>query len=486
MSLRTKASKAVLWTFVNQFGVQIINFIVLLILTRILSPKEIGLIAMIGILVSVGNILINSGISQSILRTPSSNEKDYSALFHFNLIISLVVYILIFFLAPVFAAFYNLPILVSIIRIYCMTFVLNSLSAVQIVRLSTVMDFRTQALVSIPCTVLSGSIGVILAFNGYGVWSLVWGPIVYSITTSIIYWYTSEWRPNFKLELNVIKPHWKFGRKLMYAGLIDAFFVNFNSSIIGKKFGIYQAGLFYRADSIKQFPLSNIALIINKIAYPLLAPIQDDSKRLFNVFRKTFQLVAFITFPILIFSAVMAEPIFRFLFTEKWLESVKYFQLLCVSGLLYPIHSLNLTILNIKGYSGKFFTLQLIKTSVLLLTIIISLNWGITGLLYGLIIESIISFFINTYYMNEITEYGTSKQLKDIFLPLILSLLLGIIAFFIDNQLKSQDYNDTIRIFISGFVSYSVYFLLCNYFFKSIVLELKNVILNNFKLKHDN
>lgn len=486
MSLRIKASKALFWTFVGQFGVQIINFIVLLIITRLLSPKEIGLIAMIGILIGVGNILINSGISQSILRNPSSNETDYSALFYFNLIISLIVYFLVFFSAPFFAEFYQSKILILVIRIYCLTFILNSFSTVQIVRLSVIMDFRTQALIAIPCTILSGCTGIILAMRGYGVWSLVWSPIVFSITTAIAYWSISKWRPNFNIDFTVITPHWKFGRKLMYAGLIDAFLVNFNSSLIGKLHGIYNAGLFYRADSVKQFPLSNLALIINKISYPLIAQIQDDPQKLAYVFRKIFQLITFITFPILIFCSVEAEPIFRIMFTDKWIKSVIFFQLLCISGLLYPIHSLNLTILNIKGYSDKFLILQLIKTFNLLVIITVSLNWGIVGLIYGLIVESVISFFINTFYMNKLTEYGTMKQLRDIIPPLIISCLLGLITFLVDRQLQNQNFDDFKRIFVSGFICCSIYLFLCNLFFKEIVQDVKKIILDNNIQRNEN
>ena len=476
MSFRANATRALFWTVINQFGVQLINFAVILILTRILSPKEIGLMAVIGIIVNVSNILINSGLSQSILRNPKPKEADYSALFYFNIIVSLLVYTVIFFLAPIIARFYGSEILVSIIRIYSLTIIFNALSIVQIVRLSINMNFRTQALISIPSTLFSSSIGIILALKGYGVWSLVWTPIAYSILSALIYWRNTSWKPDWKIDLNIIKPHWKFGKKLMFAGLIDAVLVNFNSALIGKKFGIYQAGLFYRADSIKQFPLANLFLILNKIAYPLLAPIQDDRTKLFNVFKKILQLLAFITFPLLIFSAIIAEPLFRFMFTEKWIPSVKYFQLLCISGLLYPIHSLNLTILNIKGYSTRFFKLQVIKTAVLISVILVSINWGIIGLLYGLIIESIVAFFVNTYFMNELTDYGTKEQLKDIFPPLILSLILGLVAFMVDNKLTSQNYNDVIRILVSGFISFSVYFFLSFLFFKSLVTEIKKLI----------
>jgi O-antigen/teichoic acid export membrane protein len=293
MSIKFLAKKSLIWTSINQFGIQIINFIVLLVLTRLLSPKEIGLIALISILVGVGNILINSGLSQSLLRTPNPTEEDYSAVFYFNLIIGVIFYALVYILAPYISLFYKSQILTLIIRIYCLTFLINSITNIQIAKLTIDLNFKIQAYITLPGAILSGLLGIFLAIKNFGVWSLVWPQIFLSFYTATVYFLYTKWVPKFKFRLNSIIPHWKFSYKLMLAGLLDTIYVNLYSPIVGKKFGLYQAGFYYRADSIKQFPLSNLATILNRVIYPLLTPYQHNEILKKSLFSKILKMTVF-------------------------------------------------------------------------------------------------------------------------------------------------------------------------------------------------
>lgn len=479
MSIKFIARKSLIWTSINQFGVQIINFIVLLVLTRLLSPNEIGLIALISILFGVGNMLINGGLSQSLLRTIKPTQEDYSGVFYFNLLLGVLIYLSVFLLAPYIALFYKSPILKLLIRVFCIVFIINSISNVQIVKMTIDLNFKMQAYIALPGSILSGLIGILLAFNNYGVWSLVWPQIFLSFYTVMAIFLYTKWLPSFKFNFESIKVHWNYSYKLMLAGLLDTIYVNLYSPIIGKKFGIYQAGFYYRADSIKLFPLSNLSTIINKVVFPLITPYQHNELLVKELVKKILKMVVCFLFPLIIFLTVEAEPIFRFLFTEKWLGSVKLYQLMCLTAIVYPIHIINLTILNIKGYSNVFFKLQIIKTILSTLIIFVFIRWGIIWLIIGLNIETIIAFFINTYYTHKIINYGSIEQIKHIFPIFFISVISGFICAIFDKILHHHNLNDLTRIIFSGTIMVIIYYTLIHVFMKS----LKNDVLNFFSTK---
>lgn len=476
MSLKREALYGIFWTFVQQFSVQGVGFLVSILLARLLLPKEFGLIAMISIFISLGNILINSGMSQSLMRTQDLDDDDYSSVFYFNLFISILIYLIVFFLAPYISSFYKQEILTYIIRVYSITFFINALSIIQITKLTKQLKFKLQTFISIPSTLLSSFIGVYMAYNGYGVWSLVFSSLSQSFISTILLWYFGKWTPCLKIKYEKIKKHWNFGYKLLFSGLLDTVFNNVYSIIVGKFFAISQVGYYQRAETLKQFPVSNIILIIDKVTYPLLASIQDEDQRLKFVYSRILQMVLFIIAPMLIFSAVLAEPIFRFLFTDKWLPSVPYFQVLCVNGILYPIHAYNLNILSIKGRSDLFLKLEIIKTIILGIIIIISFQYGIYGLLFGGIVSSIFAFFINTYYTNKLISYSAIDQIKDLFPTVLLAGLIGFIIFLIDHSnfcFLSQDFT---RIFFGLTFGVLTYLIIAFFLkFKSLD-ELKQII----------
>jgi teichuronic acid exporter len=434
MSLKRKALSGIFWTFVQQFSVQGVGFLVSIILARLLMPKEFGLIAMISVFISLGNIFINSGMSQSLMRTQDLDDDDYSSVFYFNLFISIIIYLIVFFLAPHISDFYKQEILTYIIRVYSITFFINALSIIQITKLTKQLKFKLQTFISVPSTLLSSFIGVYMAYNGYGIWSLVFSTLSQSFISTILLWYFGKWTPCLSIKYEKIKKHWNFGYKLLFSGLLDTIFNNIFSIIVGRFFAISQVGYYQRAETLKQFPVSNIILILDKVTYPLLASIQDEDQRLKLVYSRILQMVIFIVAPMLIFSAVLAEPIFRFLFTDKWLPAVPYFQVLCVNGILYPVHAYNLNILSVKGRSDLFLKLEIIKTIILTLIIIISLQWGIYGLLFGGIISSILAFFVNTYYTNKLIAYSPIDQIKDLFPIILLAAVIGFIISIIDHS----------------------------------------------------
>lgn len=477
MSLKQKALSGVFWSSLQLFGTQGIGFLVSIILARLLVPAEFGLIAMLGIFLGIGTALINSGLTQSLIRTQNVDEEDFSTVFFFNLVGSVLIYAIIFVVAPFIADFYNQHLLTSIIRVYSVTFIINAFSAIQTTRLNKKLDFKTQMKVSIPSLIIGSTVGIVMAFNGYGVWSLVYSALIQSLAATVQLWYWSGWKPIWVFNWNKFNHHFHYGLKLTLSGILDIIFTNAYTIIIGKFFAPAQVGFYNRADSLQMLPVGNISSIITKVSFPLFSTVQNDDVRLKSIYKRIMQMVIFLVAPTLVLMAVLAEPLFRFLFTEKWLPAVPYFQILCMNGILYPIHSYNLQILTVKGRSDLFLKLEVIKKLLVVAVLVISFRYGINGLLYGGVITSILCFFINTHYSGKFIQYTAWEQTKDLLPIIVLSALVGLIVFVFDYQLQDFFTYDFIRLFLGGLLGISVYALFSFLFQMSSFFELKNIIL---------
>lgn len=465
MSLKKQALSGFFWTALNLLGTQGLGLFVSLILARILLPAEFGLIAMLGIFLGVGTVLVSGGMTQSLIRSENLDEEDYATIFYFNLVVSILVYILTFFAAPYIASFYNQPLLTLVIRLYCLTFIINAFSAVQKTRLTKILDFKTQMKISMPSLLMGSVVGIAMAYAGYGVWSLVWMGLIQATASSIQFWYWSKWRPIFAFNVQKFKYHFGYGFKLMLSGILDIIFENAYVIIIGKYFAPTQVGYYSRGYSLSLMPVGIVNSIVTKVTFPLFASIQNEQEKLKTVYIKIMQMVIFIVAPILVIMAALAEPLFRFLLTEKWLPAVPYFQILCFTAIMYPIHGYNLQILVVKGRSDLFLKLEVFKKVMISVTILISFQWGIFGLLYGGLVLSIAGFFVNTHYSGKYLDYTAWQQAKDL-LPLIfLSLFAGAIVYFLDYILSASGWHDIFRLLIGASVGMTIYVAL-NYIFK--------------------
>jgi len=476
MSLKKQAISGVFWTGLQQFGRQGIIFITSIILARILSPYEFGLIAMIGIFIALGDSLIKGGLTNSLIRSENINEDDYSTVFIFNLVGSIFIYFLLFALAPLIASFYKQNELIEIIRWYSLVFIINALSAVQLTRLTKLLDFKTQLIVSLPSIFISSLIGIYLAYNDFGVWSLIWSAIAQSFLSTIQVWIYSRWIPKFVFNVEKFKLHFSYGFRIMLSSVLDIIFVNIYTLVIGRFFLPIQVGYYNRANSLQMFPVTNLSMILNKVSFPLFSSIQNDDVRLKDVYKKMMQMVLYIIAPTLVIMAVLAEPIFRFLFTEKWLPAVPYFQILCYNGILYPIHSYNLQILNVKGRSDLFLRLEVIKKSLVLLMILITFQYGIFGLLIGSTITSTLAFFINTFFSGKLINYKSFDQIKDLLPILITTIVMGITVYFLDYYVKNS-LTDFFRIVSMGLLGIGIYFIFSLILKLNSYIEIKNIIL---------
>ena len=469
-SLRKTATAGVFWTFSQQFGSQGIAFVVSIFLARILLPEEFGLIGMITVFMAVGQTLIDSGLTQSLIRTEQPDQADYSTVFFFNLGGSVLIYALLYLTAPLVADFYGQEVLTGIVRLYGITFIINAFSTVQLTRLTKKMDFKTQLMVSLPSLVVSGLFGIYLAYQGHGVWSLVWMSISQSFLKTIQLWYRTKWRPSFTFNTQKFKHHFNFGYKLTLSGLLDTVFKNIYQIIIGKFFLASHVGFYTRANTLKQLPVTNLSSALNKVTYPLFASIQNDDTRLRSVYKEIMQMVVFVIAPVLIIMGVVAEPLFRFLFTEKWLPAVPYFQILCLVGILYPVHSYNLNVLKVKGRSDLFLKLEIIKKINQVAVISVSIQYGIMGLIWGQLFNTIVSFFINTYFTGKFIRYNAFQQAADLLPILLLAFLSGAGVWLMDQYTPIHHWLDIFRLLVLGGAGAGCYLALA-YLFKMNSLQ---------------
>ena len=436
MSLTSKSLFATIWTLTDVFFNKAIYFIATLILARLLGPKDFGVISMIMVFFTIGATLIDSGLSISIIRSSSINQKEYSTIFYLNVGLSFLAYIIIFLFAPLISIFYNQEILVQLIRVYCLGFIITSFRMVHQSILLKEMDFKKITLLNIPGNIIGLCVGVFMAINNYGVWSIVGLFLSTQITATIVYWIFYNWRPSIVFSTACMKKHWKFGYKLMISAQINTIFENIYNILIGKFYSVQTLGYYERAYTLNNYPISILSLIISKVSLPLFSQIADDKEKLGEVYKKIVLMAFYITAPIMLGALALAKPLFELVLGKQWLPAVPLFQILCLSYILYPIHSLNINILTAFGKSGLFLKLEIYKKIVLVILVIIGVNFGIYGLVWSSVVSSVVSLCINTYYTGHLISYSTIKQLRDLLPTLIMAVIMASVTYFLYFQLN--------------------------------------------------
>jgi len=479
MTLKKTVLNSIFWNFGHEILNKGVTFLVMIILSRILTPSDFGLIGMIGILISIANILVDSGMSNSLIRTINATEEDYSFIFYYNLLVSCLLFITFFLIAPLVSSFFNQPILILIIRLYSIVFIISSFSIIQNTRLTKELKFKKQLIISIPSLIIGSLVGIILAYNNYGVWSLVWSNIARVTVESIQFWFYYKWLPVLKFKLDVIKRHFTFGSKLMISAIIDSTFSNLYSISIGKLFSPMQVGFYNRADVMQQMPVTITSTSLGKVFFPILIQYQNDDLTLKNTLKTILISVFFFLTPILLFMSVLAKPLFILLFTNKWVDSVPFFKILCINGILYPIHSFNLMILNIKGRSDVFLKLEIIKKVLIASTLFFSYKYGIMAMIYSSVVSSVLSLIINTYFTKKLINYSGINQLIDIIPCLLISLLSALVVFYVNHLLSNNNFNNLNIVLLSSLTGLITYIVSAYFFRITIIHDLFKIFKND-------
>jgi O-antigen/teichoic acid export membrane protein len=440
-TLKQKTFNGLIWSSVERFSTQGVQFALGLILARLLLPSDYGLIGMLAIFLAISETFIQSGFTVALIQKKKRDDLDYSTTFFFNIVIALIFYTLLFISAPLIANFYQEPQLQILTRVIGFTIVINSLSVVQRAKFTINVDFKTQTKASLLAISISGIISISLAYKGFGVWALVVQTLLRRTIDVGVLWYISKWRPKKGFSYERFKRLFSFGYKLLLSGLLDTFFRNVYSLIIGKIFNANTLGFFTRANQFSDFTSSNISNILGRVTFPILSELQDENQRLRKAYTKIIQMTALLIFPLMMGMAALAEPMIITILTEKWSETIWMLQLLCFAAMWYPIHAINLSILNVKGRSDIFLKLEIIKKSIITIVLLVTVPLGIKAILIGQIVSTYIALIINLHYTKRIINYGFWNQMKDILPVLILSFAMGAmiyltIPFFSSNIIK--------------------------------------------------
>lgn len=426
-NLKSKTQKGLVWSFIERFATQGVQFLFGIILARLLSPEDYGTIAMPLVFLAIAQCIIDSGFSTALIRKPDLTEDDLSTAFYFNIGVGVVCYLLLFFSSPLIADFYNTPILADLLKVTALATLFNPLCAVQQAILTRKIDFKTQAVVSLSGALVSGIVGLTMAYNGFGVWSLVCQQVGgYAIRTFLL-WTLEKWKPKKKWSWESFHYLWGFGSKMLGSGLLDTIYNNIYPIVIGKFFSANDLGNYTRAQQFSTLPSSNVTGVLQRVTFPVLSSIQNEDERLARNYRKILKLSAFLVFPMMLMLSAIADPLIRVLLTDKWEECIILLQIICFQMMWYPIHAINLNLLTVKGRSDLFFRLEIFKKIVGVSIMCVTIPQGIIWMVSGGIVSSMIALVINTYYTGKLIKVGYLKQMGDLLPMFGVSILMWLI-----------------------------------------------------------
>lgn len=424
-SLRDKTIRGVGWSFIDNIASSGITFLVGLVLARLLSPSEYAIMAIIAILVAVSNSIIDSGFSNALIRKVRVERMDYNTVFYFNLIVSIILYLTLFFASPAISSFFKEPILVEVVRIVGFVLIINALGLIPRTIFVREINFKLQTKISLISSICSGTVGTGMAVLGMGVWSLVGQQLSRQLLNTLFLWIYCHWRPMWEFSIQSFKELFGFGSKLLLSGLLDTIYKNIYYIIIGRFYTSAQLGQYTRAEQFNTIFSSNLTSVIQRVSYPVLSSIQENPERLREAYRRVIKITMLVTFACMLGLAAIAKPLIIILIGEKWMPAVYFLQIICFSGMLYPLHAINLNILQVKGRSDLFLKLEIIKKIIAVCFIVIGILYGIECMLWGSVCASFVAYFLNSYYSSDLIHYPAGKQIKDILPTFMVSSIVA-------------------------------------------------------------
>lgn len=462
-SLKNKTQKGLAWSMIERFATQGVQFLFGIILARMLSPDDYGVIAMPLVFLAIAQCFIDSGFSGALIRKPNLTEDDLSTAFYFNIGVGVICYLILFFTSPLIADFYNTPILADLLKVTALATLFNPLCAVQQAILTKKIDFKTQAIVSLAGALVSGLVGLVMAYTGFGVWALVFQQVGGYVIRTILLWILCKWKPKRRWSWEFFHYLWGFGSKMLASGLLETIYSNIYPIVIGKYFSANDLGNYTRAQQFSNLPSSNVTGVLQRVTFPVLSNIQNEDERLARNYRKILKLSAFLIFPLMLILSAVADPLIRVLLSDKWEGCIILLQILCFSLMWYPIHAINLNLLTVKGRSDLFFRLEVFKKIIGVSIMVVTIPHGIIWMVSGGIVSSMISLIINTYYTGKLINVGYLKQMGDL-LPIFgVSFAVWIIVH--GSMMMSS--NIYVQLIIGSLVGVIVYLVLAKLFLRT-------------------
>jgi len=429
-SLKNKVIGGMAWTGIEKIVNKAVNFLIGIALARMLAPTDYGVIGMLAIFIAVANTFTDSGLSNALIQKQDRTEKDFCTIFYFNIVVAIGFYLALFFASPYIAQFYNMPILEDVTKVVALSLIITGFTAVQRTRLTIDLRFQTQALISVISLLVTGAVGLILAYLGFGVWALVFQALAGQLISSICIWYCSRWMPKLIFSKTSFKQLFGFGSKLLCSSLINTIYGNLYTLVIGKAFSPADVGFYNKGNEYALLPTQAMQDMTLKVNYPILAKMQDDNERLLRAYRKLLRTPLFLLYPVLTVIAVTAEPLIEVMIGPKWLPCVPILQVLCFGYMFSPLTHINLNLLYVKGRTDLVLKLELIKKPIGFAILFATLPFGIYAMVIGKAAYEFIAFSFNCYYTGKILNYGEIKQLR-VLIPIFVQIaVMGVVTHF--------------------------------------------------------
>lgn len=462
-SVRSKLIHGVAWNFIEKILVKVASFAIGIILARLLSPSDYGLMGMLAIFMALSSVFIEGGLAKALIQRQGCQDIDYSTAFVTNVALSLVIYAVLFLTAPLIADFYEEPILIPLTRVLALTIILGSFNIVQRAKLMANVDFKSLAQINVMSILVTGAIGIFMAYEGYGVWALVGQSIGSTLFLIFIFPFYSRWKPSLRFSKESFSHLFGFGSKLMITGVYAVIFNNIATFCIGKVYKSQELGYYTRGAQFSDLISFTVNDVLGTVTFPVLSELQNDTERLVAVYRKSLFLTAMIIFPVMVLCALLAYPLVLILLTEKWLPCVVLMQWLCLARMFTPLSALNMNILNAVGRSDLFMKLDFSKAPLTILILAITIPISVKAIVIGTFVDSFLCFFINAYLPGRMFGYGAWKQIKD-WRYILLSIALMSVVVMGFMQLVE---NVWLQLLVGGSLGVLVYAACC-YFFKVI------------------
>lgn len=452
-TVRDHVYSGVKWNAIGKFGHYGTQFIVSIILARLLLPEEFGLIGMLAIFTAIAQVFIVSGMTAALIQKKDATSVDYSTVFFYNIVVALIFYLLLFFSADYIANFYNQPELSRLTKYISIVFLINSFGSVQATLLSKNLQFKKANIISIIGVVVAGVVAVFMAYSGYGVYSIVAQSIVFALVTNVIYWLTADWKPVFVFSIASFKTLFGFGSRLLASSILDQVYTNLSTLIIGKAFSASTLGYFSRAKATRDIPIESSIGVLNSIILPIFSKSKSEEELIRHHF-KFIGLISFLVFPLMMGMAILAKPITVLLFSEKWLPSVPILQLLCIISFSYPISVVLVGAILAKGKSGLFLKLDIYKKFFGLISMFVGLYFGFYAFIIGMIVGTLISVFINIKFVSKEFGFRLSRYFVIMYPSVLLSLIMGVFLFLIQMMLPDENILQVLVLSMTGLVIY--------------------------------
>jgi lipopolysaccharide biosynthesis protein len=471
-SLKKQAIKGVVWSAVERFSVQGIQFVLSIVIARLVSPSEYGLIAMLNIFLAIGQTFIDGGFSNALVQKKERTEADFSTVFLFNIVFALFIYCILWLSSPLIASFYDVPTLEILTKVVGLNLIISSLSIVHRTKLIISLNFKAQARISLLAVIVSGAVGILLAWKGYGVWALAIQSVLNNLLISIALFCMSRWKIHWYFSKKSFGDLFSFGSKLLIGSLFHTIYSNLYTVIIGRCFQSATVGLFNRASTFSSFFSTNITDVISRAMYPVLCEIQDEEQRLRDVFLSYLRQAAYIIFPIAVLLSVLSKPFISVLLTDRWSEAATYMSILCIANMWNPVMYINWQILNVRGRSDLSLKSEIIKKLVAFSILFVTIPFGVDVMCWGVLVYSICDIAIVISFVKKIFPVTYRDEIKSLFPVIILNLLLGIGVYWFVRLFQSP--------FLQLFLGISVgvlFYLFVSYLFRfREFLFLKNSI----------